>query len=300
MNSPEPQIPLSQIAKEFGDGSLPKFASTSVLRHYVREHGLYPRDGQIAEVEGASLSQVLRLQTLQQIEDKINRLVNEMQQTKRQHESALSRAIEIANTSTDPYELHYMAHMFMHEKTVLRAVAKNPNLSEKTQFMIASLRDFRKDRQLQLNLAHNPALSSKVMERMLSIEDVFVLQGLAHNAVRKSKDLGDPGCAEICKKIALVQWDDTLCKAAIPGVRDPEVLRYIADTNSAIFAAGKLEMVAQNIHTPTDVLEKLSKSMFAMVQHEFGMDYVTQARHTLALKRQREMAATHDDHGPSL
>lgn len=291
-------LPLSQIAREFGDGKLPKFASLSVIGHYVREHGLYPRDGQMQKIEGTEISPVLRMQSLQQVEDRINDLVGELRQVKKRHEAAMEKALDIAKTSTDPYELHYMAHMFMHERTVLRAIAKNPHLSEKTQFMIASLSHFRKDRQLQISLAHNPALSSTVMEKMLSIEDVFVLQGLAHNAARKSQQLNDQGCAEVCKKIALVPWDDTLSKAAIPGVKDPNVLRQIADTHSAMFEAEKLEMVAQNIHTPTDVLERMSKTPLARIQHAVGIDFASKARHTLAVKQQHEVES--HEVGPNL
>lgn len=287
-------IPLSKVALEFGDGKLPRFAPLSIIGHYVREHGLYPRDGQMQKVEGVEVSMVLKMQSLQQIENRINDLVFELRQVKKRHETALEKALEIAKTSTDPYELHYMAHMFMHERSVLRAVAKNPHLSEKTQFMIASLSHFRQDRQLQISLAHNPALSSTVMEKMLSIKDVFVLQGVAHNAARKSQQLNDPGCAEVCKKIALVPWDDTLSKAAIPGVKDPNVLRQIADTHGALFEAEKLEMVAQNVHTPTDVLERMSKTPLARLQHAVGIDFASKATHTLAVKRQNEVAAQHE------
>lgn len=290
-------IPLSQVAKEFGDGKLPKFASITIIGHYVREHGLYPRDGQMQKVEGQEISSMLRLQTLQQIEDQINNLVGEMRQASKRHGEVMEKALELASTSSDPYELHYMALMFMHEKAVLLEVVKNPNLSEKTQFLIASLSEFRKDRQVQLGLAHNPSLCSTVMEKMMGYtEDVFVLQGIAHNATRKAKLANNDsvGFAKICGQIALVQWDDTLSKAAIPGVTDPEVLRQIAENNSVIFAAEKLEMVAQNIHTPTEILERMSKTPapLARIQHEVGIDFSTQARHTLAVKRQREMSAT--------
>lgn len=289
-------LPLSLVAKEFGDGKLPKFASMATIGHYVREHGLYPRDGKMQKVEGGALTSILRLQTLQQIEDRINNLVGEMRQAKERHEVALTQALEIAYTSIDPYELHYMANMFMPQREVLRAVIKNPNLSEKTQLLIVSIAELRKDREIQLGLAHNPALCPAVMEKMLGYtEDVFVLQGIAHNAARQSAlTHDDTQFAEICKALALVHWDETLSKAAIPGVKDPDVLRRMADSHSALVAADKLELVAQNPHTPDDVLEKMANTPMARMQHVVGVDYAIKARHTLAVKRQRQMTADID------
>ncbi len=289
-------FPLSLVAREFGDGKLPTFASVATLGHYVREHGLYPRDGKMQKVEGGELSSILRLQTLQQIEDRINTLGVEMHQARERHEAALAQAMDIAYTSNDPYELHYMANMFRHQREVLRSVVKNPNLSEKTQLLIASIAELHKDREIQLGLAHNPSICSTVMEKMIEYtQDVFVLQGLAHNAARQSQlTHDDTAFAEICKHLALVHWDVTLSKAAIPGVKDPEILRRMADGHNAIFAADKLELIAQNPYTPDDVLERMSKTPLARIQNFVGVDYALKAGHTLAAKRQRQMATAPD------
>lgn len=286
-------IPLSLVAREFGDGSLPKFAAFETVGHYVREQGIYPRDGRMQKKDGVEFSSLLRLQTLQQIENRINDLVDELRETRDRHEAALGQALEIANTATDPYELHYMGNMFMYQREVLRAVAKNPNLSEKTQLLIVSMELLRDDREIQLGLAHNPSLCPVVMEKMMSYtEDVFVLQGIAHNAARQSQiNREDTAFAAVCKELALVHWDTTLSKAAIPGVKDPDVLRRIAENNSALYAADKLELVAQNPHTPDDVLTRMAETPLARMQHAVGIDYAIKARHTLATKRQCETAA---------
>lgn len=284
------KLPLSTAALDFGDGKLPQFSPLSMIGGYVRDHGLYPRDGVAVKVEGAEAASVLRLQTLQQIEDRINGLVDDVRGARESREAAAGAALEIAETSADPYELHYLANMFMHRREVLRAAARNPQLSERTQFLLASMKELRDDRELQLALAHNPALCSAVMGKMLAYtEDVFVLQGIAHNAARQSQ-LGRAaaGFAEVCKELAQVHWDVTLSKAAIPGVTDPAVLRHMAESNSALYAADKLELIAQNPHTPDDVLTKMAETPLARLQHAVGIDYAIKARHTLAAKRQRE------------
>lgn len=289
-------MPLSLVAKEFGDGKLPKFASLATIGHYVREHGLYPRDGRMDKIEGNDMSSLMRLETLQQIEDRINGLVSELRQARERHEVALDRAMKIADTSTDPYELHYLVNMFLHQKEVLRAAARNPHLSEKTQLLIVSMTELRRDRELQLSLAHNASLCAMVMGKMLGYtQDVFVLQGVAHNAARQAQaNPADRDFAAICKELALVPWDVTLAKAAIPGVKDAEVLRKLAEGNTAVYGADKLALVAQNPHTPDDVLAKLAETPLARVQHAVGIDYAIKARHTLAAKRQREAVAAPD------
>lgn len=283
-------LPLSAVAKDFGDGKLPEFSPLAMLGQYVREHGLYPRDGVAVKVEGAEVASVLRLQTLQQIENRINVLVDDVRGAREVREAAVVKALEVAKTATDPYELHYLANMFMYQREVLRAVAKNPQLSERTQFLLASMKELRDDRELQLALAHNPSLCATVMGKILAYsEDIFVLQGIAHNAARQSQ-LGraDVGFAEVCKELAQVHWDITLSKAAIPGVTDPALLRQMAEGNSALYAADKLELIAQNPHTPDDVLTKMAETPLARLQHAVGIDYAVKARHTLAAKRQRD------------
>lgn len=294
-------MPLSLLAQDFGTGKLPRFGTASEVGHYVREFGLYPRDGQMQAVEGAELGRLLQFQTLQQIEDRINELSAQMRQAKPLREEALGKAMELAESSNDAYELHYMANMFMQQKEVLRAIAKNPILSEKTQLLLVSLPEVRQDRQVQLNLAHNPAMCSTALEKMVSYtEDAFVLQGIAHNASRQSlATLDDTAFAGICKQLASVLSDDTLCKAAIPGVKDPELLRSLADNNNAFFAADKLALIAQNIYTPTDVLERMASNPLARPQHVLGIDYSVKARHTLALQRQQQLVAEPESYDPA-
>lgn len=280
-------IPLSLVALDFGHGDSPRFVPSSDLGHYVREHQIYPRDGTLAVVGGGKVSSVLRVATLHQIEGRINELVVELQKARSRQHAAIERAAEIASSSEDGYELHYLANMFIMQKEVLRAVARNPNLSEKTQMLLVSLPEFQRDREIQLGLAHNPSLSASAMERMLGYhQDAFVLQGLAHNAARQSQsEQGRGPFAEICAELAMVDWDFTLSKAAIPGVKDPEVLRDMAQRYSAIFAADKLAVIAQNPNTPDSVLEKMASAPLARLQQAIGMDYAVKARHTLEAKR---------------
>lgn len=287
---------LSLMASNFGAGHLPAFKPLGEIGAYVRERGLYPRDGQMVQAEGGDIAGILRLSSLQQIEDRINKLAAEMREARKQLESALEQTLAIADSSSDPYEIHYMASMFMHQREVVRALVKNPRLSERTQLLIASDMELRKDREVQLGLAHNPALSANVMAKMAAYTtDSFVLHGIALNASRQAQlSHDDNGYAEICKQIALVHFDDSLSKAAIPGVRDPEALRQIANSHSTLLAADKLALIAQNPHTPDDVLEQMAQSPMARLEYALGFDLSGKARHTLAAKQQRQVASETD------
>lgn len=286
----------SAIAENFGNGRLPVFMGLSAVGPYVRQRGLYPRDGVMVEARGRDVASLLRLQSLQQIEERINTLAHQMRVARERFESALGETLEIANTSVDPYEIHYMASMFMHQREVLRALAKNPNISERTQFLLVENPLSRKDREIQLSLAHNPSLVAPVMTKMLSYcEDAFVLHGVALNAARQSRLAhGDTPYADICKQLAVVHSDATLARAAIPGVKDPETLRQLADIAGPLLASDKLEAIAENLHTPDDVLERMMKSPFARLEFAFGTDIAGKARHSLAVKRQRAAGVTPD------
>lgn len=278
---------LSLAAAHFV-GKLPRFMSFDSLSQFVRERGLYPADGKMMLAEGQDLSKLLRMQNMQQIESRINALVFDMKNAQRNQRETLRRTSAIAEKSTDPYELHYLAGMFASKRAIIRAIAKNQTLSRETQILIARNPEMNKDRETLMNLAHNPSVTEEAMEVLIEVaDDPFVLHGVALNASMRSQAApGDTPYAAICAFLAK-DSDYTLSKAAVPGVRDPDVLREIVENNSLIFSPEKLAAVAKNPHTPDDVLEQMSTRGLPQLQRALGYDVADLARHTLEIKKQQ-------------
>jgi hypothetical protein len=264
--------------------------SFEALSLLVRDRALYPRDGKIVHADGEDLAnRVVRAQGMQQAENRINALVYEMKSVKRSHRETQEKALDIAENSTDPYELHYLANMFADQKEVMRALSRNQHLAVKTQTLIVRNPTTNRDRETLMNLAHNPSITAETMDALIDVsDDPFVLQGVALNAVRRSRETDGLPYATICNFLAR-HPDYTLSKAAVAGVKDPELLREIVDNNSLLLSPAKLGEVARNPHTPDDVLERMSTQGLPSLQRSLGFDVADNARHTLEVKKRARM-----------
>jgi len=288
---------LSLSAAMFRD-RVPQFMTFDALSHFVREHGLYPKDGKIVHADGKDLaSRVTGVDGMQQAESRINALVYEIKNVQRSHRETVKKTVSLAENTADPYELHYMAGMFAEQKEVMRAVAKNQNVSPQTQILIARNPLINQDRETLMNLAHNPSITADSMGVLIEVaNDPFVLHGVALNAVHRSHSEKEGRLyADICGFLAKDQ-DYTLSKAAIAGVKDPDLLREIADNNSLIFSPSKLGEVAKNQHTPDDVLERMSSHGLPALQRTLGYDVADYARHTLEIRKRSRLAEQEVSH----
>lgn len=176
--------------------------------------------------------------------------------------------------------------MFINHREVMRSLSRNSAIDERTQLMLANDADLSRDKDVRLGLAHNPALTVAAAVLMLHTNsDLHIENGLALTAARKSRSGVDAeGFASVCK--ALTGSADSVIRAiAITGVRDPEVLRQIANNNSVILASRELGAVAGNRNTPDDVLADLTKRSFPGVQPFLSISVAAIARNTLANKQ---------------
>lgn len=274
----------------------PRFFAMSFddMANVVREKGLYSKTGAAVQIDGKQLHKLIQLDRLVAMENRINELVYATAKaaTSEEKESTMKESIHIASFSTDTHELHYLASMLINHREVMRTLARNPHIDEKTQLILATDLELKNDRETQLGLAHNPALSAVIMAKIINTSDnIHVHQGIALNAVAKARALPhDSDYADICKQLA-GSFDTIMRQTAIPGVRDPEILRKIADNNSVFLAPRELEAVASNHFTPDDVLQDLSKRSFPAVQHILSITVTDKARSTLANKQyQNELA----------
>lgn len=254
-----------------------------------KERGLYPKDGAAVQVEGGRFADIMRLGTLGEIETHVNDLLVAVRNAKARPvlEERLAQAARMAAVSSDSYELHYLASMFIHHREVMVEVARNKSIDERTQRILATDDSLRRDRAVQVALARNERLHPEVMAIILNgTDDSYVHFAVAENAAKNSLSTRDStgGYAEICDALS-VSYDSAVRQAAIVGIRDPEVLRKIAANNSTFLAPRELEAVAANKHTPDDVLSELSTSSLPRVQPLLGVKVATTARRTLNEKR---------------
>lgn len=253
---------------------------------FVREKSLYPEDGKSFRVGEWTFANIMKPQPAKEVEKRINGYAQAMNNA---NESvrivALMESATLAVRSEDPYELHYMAGMFIAKRDLLRVIARNPAVAERTQLVILESSEFGDDHQVVGALAHNPNLSPAVMLKIADrTRNPYVLQGLAFNAVRNSlRHPAESAYADVCKHLAMSPFY-SVSKEAIHGVKDPEILREIAATNSKWFSPGKLGAVAGNQYTPDDVLQELAKPKLAGIQQVLGMDIIERATSTLAAK----------------
>lgn len=290
---------LSQVAAEFSEGGSFQigFLPKDGIGRFVRERGLSPTAGRAVSVAGKDVAGLLQAQSMQEIEERVNGLLAAVRAAPADKDPELQRSASAASAATDSYELHYMASMFVHQRAVIRALAKNPHLSERTQLQIAMDPDLITDREVALSLAHNPALSARVMRTLLArTDDRFVWQGVARNAAGQSRrSLGPDDFSAICEEM-VGSWEDSVAKVAIPGIKSGDMLRTMYDQCSVLSSPDRLLLIAQNPSTPDDVLDKMTNSPFAGMQRLVGITVPEQARLTLATKRQAPRA----DAAPSM
>lgn len=272
----------------------------SELAAFAREKGLYSKTGEVTVVPGTLVSGILGLETGKAVEERIDQLValvkrgptKDWRATQTQKvdsrvaAEAVLEAAAIAQESKDPAELQYLTGMFIHYKEVMRALARNPAISEQTQLILASDVDLTKDRGVQLGLAHNPALTAPIMAKIMAqSDDHFVLTGIAMNAVHQAaRTQGHCAFGEICKALA-GSFDPVLREAALAGVKDGEYLRSVAMNKSALLAPKEVYAVAANKHTPDDALEHIAGTRLAPLQLAIGIQAAERARSTLANNR---------------
>lgn len=255
--------------------------SLDKLSALVRAHRLYPSGADLQVVKGSDVANILHLETKKEIQQRLDDLVVRMREPDNRKD-ALLEAMGLVQSEHEQ-DLFYAAQMFMHERLVIRNLAKNPNLSERTQLILATHPMLKQDKQIQRNLAHNPNLTPATMSKMLDNQgDLFVLHAIALNAARRA--VAHDELEDICQKLAEYPFDNAVAIAAIPGVKNPEILRHIADNTSAVFAADKVAAIATNPNTPDDVLERLANSSAGVFAHYFGVDVANRARHTMSAK----------------
>jgi len=284
---------LSYAAANFGDGRLPvTFLGVGDLGRFIREKGLSTANGFALSVPGEHVRAAVRGETMYEIEQRSNALLVALRASFQKNEDVLEQTLALVDSTRDPYELHYMASMFLHQRAVMRALAKHPQLSEKTQLQIAMDGDLNQDREILLGLAHNTALTSQSMRMVLSkTQDARIWQGVARNAAFQARRLAAPMefttlCEDLSESI-----DDGVATAAISGIKSAELLRGLYQRNNSLLSPERLEKIAENPNTPDDVLEKMSTSAFTGVQRLVGMTFPEQARMTLATRRQQSSQA---------
>lgn len=260
------------------------------LSQRFKERSLYPKDGRAAHVEGKAFVDLWRLGTAVQVESHINDLVVAVRNagTHELRDEKMKEAVRIARESTDAFELHYLTSMFIHHRKVMRALARNSHIDEKTQMILATDDELKQDPEIQIGLAHNLILSDAVMVKMLNeCENQFVQMGLAWNAASQARSgTANSPYVKICNMLAK-SFDVAVRAEAIGGIRDPEILREVASSNSVFLAPRVLEAVATNDNTPTDVLHDLSVGSMPKLQSMFAIRVAENARRTLASKNHK-------------
>lgn len=237
------------------------FMNFEELSLHFRENDLSPKDGRFHRVEGKKVAAVLGMETFKEVEAEINEMVFAIKNSVSQAEvsASLDDAIVAAEGSTDPFQLSYLASMFIHHREVMRAVARNQHIDEGTQMILASDLELRRDKAVQMALGGNPSLIASVARKMImGNTDPYVENAITATVSKKSvTGPVDSEFAQLCKELA--RFYDPLTRAtALKGVQDPEVLRIAADSNSLILGSKDLEAVATNKFTPDDVLAELS------------------------------------------
>lgn len=269
-------------------GAKAQFMSLADLSTLSREKNLYPKNGSAVRLDGSALLDLMQLNTFAAVETRINDLARAIAgaANRKEKESTMTHALEVAKSATSDHELHYLGSMFINYREVMRALSRNNAIGERTQRILATDSDLSKDPEVRLGLAHNQALTPEVALLILNDNSSsHVENGIAMTAAHKSMSGGKEAqsFADICRELAR-SYDSLTRSVAITGITDPEVLREIANNNSVILASRELEAVASNKHTPDDVLQDLTKRSFPSVQPFVAISVAAKARSTLAAK----------------
>lgn len=271
---------------DFSSGPQPAYLSFQEMGQLVRARRLHA--DRALQVDGRALGEAVATHRMADAEESINRLVVATRSASKGKTKplAIDAALRVARDSEDGHELHYLASMFINEPLVLRQLAKNPNLSEKTQRVLLNDPQISNNVHVMRALAGNPALRPDLMRDLLAkSEDDIVRHEVASNAVQKAHFAGDreDPYVKLCDELADTTYDDSLRLVALSGVRDPAVLRKIARTRDVVFGARELEAVADNPYTPVDVLADLAgvSSTRKMMQAMFGVTVAQKASRTL-------------------
>lgn len=277
---------MNEVQKPQGNG----FMSFDALRERFLTRSLYPKDGRATRVEGDRFADMLRIGSLAEIEQRINALLLDVRSAEHGliKDEKMQAAVSIAANSKDSFELHYLTSMFIHHREVMIALAGNANIGEKTQMVIVNDETLRADSAVQRALAHNPQLREMPMIKLIRASDSpHVLLGVALNAAKRSKGASTANeYSEVCSALARgLGYDSVVRQAAIEGVRDPEVLRAIAESGSVVMVPRILEAVARNASTPDDVLQEMSSASFPRLQPYLSISVAELAYSTLESKR---------------
>ncbi|MCA8050711.1 hypothetical protein [Burkholderia arboris] len=284
----------SLSAAEFSPASAPAYISFADMGGLIRQRHLYADSA--LQVDGRRFgAATVGAMRMAQAEEAINKLVTAARDREkpRGRPQAIREALRVAKDSDDPHELHYLTSMFINEPTVIKELAKNPHLPEKSQRVIAHDTTLAANVHVMRSLASNPSLQPDLMRDLLnSSEDSIVRHEIAHNAALKSRFAPDAGSpyVKLCDELADTTYDNALRLAALPGVRDADVLRKIARTRDVVFGARELEAVADNIHTPVDVLADMANvpKSRKMLHAAFGVTVAQKAARTLVELRHPE------------
>jgi hypothetical protein len=277
----------SLSAAEFDIEAGPRYMSFADIGAMVREKGLHADTA--LRIEGRRVTDILSLERPQQVENAINGLVRDARDnaSRKGRTAAVTEALRRAKDAEDPHELHYLASMFINDPSVIKVLAKNPNLPEKTQRVILNDPVLGKNPGVLRSLAQNAALKPDLMREVLSWnEDPIVRFEIAKTAAQKSRFAPDPEdrYVKLCDELADTTMDDSLRLAVLPGVRDSAVLRRIARTRDAALGARELEAVADNPFTPTDVLAGMANvnGIKKLAYAALGVTVAQKAARTLA------------------
>jgi hypothetical protein len=286
---------LSLSADDFAPAAPSPFITIARMGEIVRANRLHA--DQVIGLSGRKFRDVATANSMHEAENQINRLVYDVRnarQNRKEARQSVADALEIAKHSENPHQLHYLASMFINEPDVIRLVAKNPRIDQKTQLVILNDSKTGQDPRVLRNLGDNPAIGPEVMRHLLNhSNDSLTQYAVARNAARKSlqSKAADTPYVKICDELADHTFDPALRLIALAGVRDPAVMRKIVRTHDTAFGARELEAVADNIHAPKDVLAQLANvsGPRQALQAAFGVTVARRAAQTLAQLTHPEM-----------
>ncbi|MBN3729519.1 hypothetical protein [Burkholderia sp. Tr-20390] len=284
----------SLSVSEFAPTPTPAYLSFADMGALVRRQRLHA--DKALQIDGRRFgAATVGVMRMAQAEEAINRLVKaaRSREEPKARPQAIREALRVAKESDDPHELHYLTSMFINEPTVIKELAKNPHLPEKSQRVIAHDDTLAADVHVMRSLASNPSLEPGLMRELLnSSDDSIVRHEVARNAALKSRFAPDPQSpyVKLCDELVDTTYDNALRLTALPGVRSADVLRKIARTRDVVFGARELEAVADNSHTPVDVLAEMANvpKSRKMLHAAFGVTVAQKAARTLAELRHPE------------
>lgn len=276
---------ISLSADNFAPEVPTPFVTFRRMGEIVRENHLY--SDRALGLSGAQFRDVATATSRHEAEEAVNRLVYSVRDDHRKEaRQSMREAVEMAKHTESPHQLHYLASMFVHHPEVIREVAKNPHIDQKTQLVILNNEKLSEDVRVTRNLGGNPAIGPEVMRHLLNnSQDTITLHAVTRNAVRKSLQSTGPDTpyVKICDELADTTFDPGLRLMALAGVRSPDVLRKIVQTRDSVFGARELEAVADNVHTPKDVLVQMAGTPGPKqaIQAAFGVTVGQRAARTL-------------------